>query len=843
MNINEGIGRTAKQLGLDLATIEPERRALLPLIRAGAELCRQLTDGPALDRARRTLGEYIDAVGSTAKDAAQVLVDSTLPLRDPQWIRFCLADEYFRASAPGFLVSTGLLVMLPPGHSSLRDAWAYLAQVTNSLLVDEQDYADMRGWLFGSAAPEIEARVIKALDDLRARGQSFGRIIPLIHEARRTWDAKAGHTGARRDFESLRAALRWHLAALSSDGRELGLRSCGAIDQLEQRALHDRFRLAVVGDFNRGKSSLINALIDLPGLMVTSDLPSTSAITSVRDGDRRYERRVATSPERWETRTEEEFRDRSSRADREWSPDPRESSVVGTTGERWRVSYPIPFLAESFVELIDTPGMNDVEERTRLAREEAGISDGAILVVHALQPFTDTELDAAEILRGRQGNIAIAVTFADQCQNQERIREHILKRLASRGINIAPERVVFVSPGDVEPSRARVRTESMSALRDVLKRQVLGHAIERKRRSLADDIDVLLPKIQEDADEAKAIRERQIQGLRERQSRHDDAEALLRAARSEIDAASRLIEESSGPRATFVNGFIAALPTILEAVKAKKATWTASAPPLISPKVHITEVAEKMTADLQREIQQWTMGHGAEVLQAQMASRIDEACEQMVETRRYLEQVGRVTPDEWASWLVKLKMNALQDAFALEVSPGDIAKVMAKAAPLVGVIYYVSWVFVGSWNPIPLLVVAVLGGVGLYLIKGDKWVRSWVQSQVFEKIEENFRKQETVEMLSRGISLELEKVFTTLARSFEREASTLLDNAAYQAKRTEEEATKYQQQFGTEERLRLQLETVTNMHRRVGLQLISLRDVSSRLRDQPTGFPLPSAPV
>ncbi len=63
-----------------------------------------------------------------------------------------------------------------------------------------------------------------------------------------------------------------------------------------------------------------------------------------------------------------------------------------------------------------------------------------------------------------------------------------------------------------------------------------------------------------------------------------------------------------------------------------------------------------------------------------------------------------------------------------------------------------------------------------------------------------------------------------------------------QARRTEEDAAKYQQQYGTEEVLRLQLESVASVHRRVGVLLISLSDLSKRLRGQSPGLFLPTAP-
>ena len=49
--------------------------------------------------------------------------------------------------------------------------------------------------------------------------------------------------------------------------------------QLAAKLENNVFVLAVVGEFSRGKSSLINALLDRPGLLPTSIEPTTASIT------------------------------------------------------------------------------------------------------------------------------------------------------------------------------------------------------------------------------------------------------------------------------------------------------------------------------------------------------------------------------------------------------------------------------------------------------------------------------------------------------------------------------------------------------------------------------------
>jgi hypothetical protein len=94
------------------------------------------------------------------------------------------------------------------------------------------------------------------------------------------------------DFESLRRysstklsianQLRSLLDLLKKRGDESRVQSC---EQLMAKLAEDRFTVAVLGQFKRGKSSLLNAIIGR-NLLPTAILPLTTVITVVRFGTR-----------------------------------------------------------------------------------------------------------------------------------------------------------------------------------------------------------------------------------------------------------------------------------------------------------------------------------------------------------------------------------------------------------------------------------------------------------------------------------------------------------------------------------------------------------------------------
>ncbi len=78
-------------------------------------------------------------------------------------------------------------------------------------------------------------------------------------------------------FQALKRQIAAHLrdlAALAGESGDLIRRTADDLDALI-------FNVAVIGEFNRGKSTLINAILDRADLLATAPLPNTAAITRI----------------------------------------------------------------------------------------------------------------------------------------------------------------------------------------------------------------------------------------------------------------------------------------------------------------------------------------------------------------------------------------------------------------------------------------------------------------------------------------------------------------------------------------------------------------------------------
>ena len=180
--------------------------------------------------------------------------------------------------------------------------------------------------------------------------------------------------------------------------------------------MDELFLLVVVGEYNTGKSTFINALLG-DEVFEMGDLPTTRAISILRHGP-------AGPPE--------------------------------AVGEHVRVfRYPLDFLRE--VEIVDTPGTNSIDRmEEEITRGFVPRADLILFVTSLLQPLTASELDFLGHIRDWGKKVIFVVNGADRRNSPEqlsRVREYLQREVTSR-LGQAPSAIYMVS--SLEALRARV---------------------------------------------------------------------------------------------------------------------------------------------------------------------------------------------------------------------------------------------------------------------------------------------------------------------------------------------------------------------------------------------------
>ncbi len=189
------------------------------------------------------------------------------------------------------------------------------------------------------------------------------------------------------------------LANLASKlGDDLGVRDALALrEQLDRRELN----VLVVGQFKRGKSTLVNALLR-EDLMPTGALPLTGVATAIRYGNRPRILVQFVDAVLKEATPEELAVYVSERTN------PKNAFGV----EFVNVDRPVPLLRD--LALFDTPGVGSIHEHnTAAARATLGRTDAAILVVGPDPPIGAEELAYAQEVAASAAQLFVVFNKAD----------------------------------------------------------------------------------------------------------------------------------------------------------------------------------------------------------------------------------------------------------------------------------------------------------------------------------------------------------------------------------------------------------------------------------------------
>ncbi len=176
------------------------------------------------------------------------------------------------------------------------------------------------------------------------------------------------------------------------------------VERLSQARLH----LVVLGEFKRGKSTLVNALLGVE-VLPTGVVPLTSAITIMRHGER--ERLIV----RYEDGREEEHPVGDLHRFVTERENPHNARAVAST----IVEAPSSLLA-SGLQLVDTPGIGSVHaHNTDVAWEFMPRVDAALCVLSAEQPFTQAEREFFQAVGERVPRLLIVVNKIDHLAADE----------------------------------------------------------------------------------------------------------------------------------------------------------------------------------------------------------------------------------------------------------------------------------------------------------------------------------------------------------------------------------------------------------------------------------------
>ncbi len=329
------------------------------------------------------------------------------------------------------------------------------------------------------------------------------------------------------------------------------------------------FRLMVLGDLKRGKSTFLNALIG-ENLLPADVNPCTALLTVLRYGS---EKKVTVY---FKEEKPPEYLDFAS-FKQKYTIDPTEAKELEAEKklafpdvDRAVVEYPLPLL-EKGIEIVDSPGLNDTEARNELSLNYINNCHAILFVFRAIQPCTLEERRYLEnYIKGRGLSVFFLINAWDEiskglidpenseelAEAENRLRQVFQSNLADYcqvdGHNIYQERVFEIS--SLNALRRRIKnpedelegtgfSEFMNALNTFLTQERavaqlrqartiarqtytrLHDAIQRRIPLLSEDIEELkrrIHSVEPEFEQFNEIRDRfqdEIRGMRDKKAR------------------------------------------------------------------------------------------------------------------------------------------------------------------------------------------------------------------------------------------------------------------------------------------------------------------------------------
>lgn len=181
------------------------------------------------------------------------------------------------------------------------------------------------------------------------------------------------------------------------------------------------YRVAVIGEFKRGKSSLVNCILGTE-ILPTDILPTTAVVNRIIYGT--------------EQKIEIHYKDGSSR-----NTSVEELAEYATKKNEMNaaqireivVHYPAVF-CQNNIQLLDTPGLNDDEFMDRTTLDVLDKIDTAIVTTHASYPVSETEkkLICRLIEQDDIYHLTFVATFIDRVSDEKEEQDEVVELIRSR---------------------------------------------------------------------------------------------------------------------------------------------------------------------------------------------------------------------------------------------------------------------------------------------------------------------------------------------------------------------------------------------------------------------------
>ena len=379
-------------------------------------------------------------------------------------------------------------------------------------------------------------------------------------------------------FQERRKSLLGLLKESYESLRELGLNEwCSTLNELETRLRRESFRILVIGEFKRGKSTFINALIG-EEVLPAFPTPCTAIINELKWGESAnatlyFKDTIPTPlPSTLDPVAKQHI---ARHGGGKVSPMQIQASelerfvVIPPSGNAKNASvtpfdfaeifWPLALLKDS-VEIIDSPGLNEHGSRSKITMDYLGKVDAVLFVlsVHALASETELAVIDNNIVASGHSEIFFICNRFDELRrpsDKEKVVNHAYEQLASR-TTFGKEGVFFISAIDAvmgreENDEAALKRSGIIPLEKALSNFLLNERGRIKLRQPCQQLNTAVKSaLKESIPSQRSMLESDIADF---QKRYDKAQPQLKKATKNRDLVVRQLEKVTNRMWSAVN--------------------------------------------------------------------------------------------------------------------------------------------------------------------------------------------------------------------------------------------------------------------------------------------------
>ncbi|HAA28573.1 MAG TPA: GTP-binding protein, partial [Cyanobacteria bacterium UBA8553] len=209
-----------------------------------------------------------------------------------------------------------------------------------------------------------------------------------------------------------------------------------SIRQLEERLLTDTFKVLVIGEFNRGKSTFINALLRINQEVLPTDiLECTAIINELKWGEKprallHFKKAALASTHSPVDIPYNQLKEYVVIKD----SSKKEQEIHETPYEKVELFWPLE-LCRNGVEIIDSPGLNANDVRQQITIDYLSRIDAVLFVLSCEQLGTRSEKEMIDIIRkcGHEYIFFICNRYNDirRSEEQAKVRQSALSQFTN----------------------------------------------------------------------------------------------------------------------------------------------------------------------------------------------------------------------------------------------------------------------------------------------------------------------------------------------------------------------------------------------------------------------------